>query len=55
MPKTNSFLYCVLYPIHAIAWIGTLTYLIFFNFTWANALEVLIGWILIEGLGVAVG
>jgi stearoyl-CoA desaturase (delta-9 desaturase) len=55
MPKTNSFLYYVLYPIHAVAWFGTLAYLIFFDFTWVNALQVLIGWILIEGLGVAVG
>ena len=55
MPKTNSFLYSILYPVHAIAWIGTILYLIFFNFTWINFAQLVIGWILIEGLGVAVG
>jgi stearoyl-CoA desaturase (delta-9 desaturase) len=54
MPKTNSFLNYVLYPAHAIAWAGTLCYITFFDFTWVNFCQLLIGWIVIEGLGVAV-
>ena len=54
MHKINSFLYYILYPVHAVAWLGTALYLIFFNFTWANFWELLIGWGIIEGLGVAV-
>jgi stearoyl-CoA desaturase (delta-9 desaturase) len=54
MPKTNSFLNFVLYPAHAVAWLGTILYLTFFDFTWVNFFQVLIGWIIIEGLGVAV-
>jgi stearoyl-CoA desaturase (delta-9 desaturase) len=55
MPKINSFLYYILYPIHAVAWIGTILFLTFFDFTWTNFWQLLIGWIIIEGLGVAVG
>jgi len=55
MPKINSFLYYILYPVHAVAWLGTALYLMFFNFTWTNFWQLLIGWIIIEGLGVAVG
>ena len=55
MPKINSFLYYILYPVHAIAWIGTILFFIFFDFTWTNFWQLLIGWIIIEGLGVAVG
>lgn len=53
--KINNFLYYVLYPVHATAWIGTALYLYFFDFTFFNFLSILIGWILIEGVGVAVG
>jgi stearoyl-CoA desaturase (delta-9 desaturase) len=53
--KINNFLYYVLYPVHVCAWIGTALYLYFFEFTLFNLLSVLIGWILIEGVGVAVG
>jgi stearoyl-CoA desaturase (delta-9 desaturase) len=54
MPKINSFLYYILYPVHALAWIGAITYPFFFTFTWTNFFQLLVGWIIIEGLGVAV-
>jgi stearoyl-CoA desaturase (delta-9 desaturase) len=54
MPKINSFLYYILYPVHALAWIGVIAYPFFFDFTWTNFLQLLVGWIIIEGLGVAV-
>jgi stearoyl-CoA desaturase (delta-9 desaturase) len=54
MPKINSFLYYILYPVHALAWIGTVAYPFFFDFTWANFFQLLVGWVIIEGLGVAV-
>jgi stearoyl-CoA desaturase (delta-9 desaturase) len=50
----NTFLYNILYPVHAVAWIGLALYLCFFDFTWVNALQVFFGWVIIEGLGVAV-
>lgn len=50
----NTFLYQILYPVHAISWIGFALYLYFFDFTWVNALEIFLGWVIIEGLGVAV-
>lgn len=54
MPKINSFLYYILYPVHALAWIGAIAYPFFFDFTWTNFCQLLVGWIIIEGLGVAV-
>lgn len=54
MPKPNSFLYYILWPTHLIVWFGTALYLYFFDFTLVNFLQVLVGWIIIEGLGVAV-
>ena len=54
MPKTNSFLNYVLYPTHIVAWLGTLLYLVFCNFTWTNFFQLFIGWVIIEGLGVAI-
>jgi len=54
MPKINNFLYYVLYPIHLIAWLGLVAYLYFFNFTLTNFLSLLLGWVIIEGIGVAV-
>ena len=53
--KINNFLFYVLYPVHAIAWFGTAAYLYFFDFTLFNFLSLVVGWILIEGIGVAVG
>lgn len=54
MTKTNSFLYQILYPVHALAWIGAILFPFFFDFTWINFFQLLFGWIIIEGLGVAV-
>lgn len=54
MLKINSFLYYVLYPVHVLAWLGAIAYPFFFDFTWTNFFQLLIGWIIIEGLGVAV-
>lgn len=54
MPKINNFLYYVLYPVHVIAWIGSFAYLYFFDFTLKNFLSLVLGWIVIEGIGVAV-
>jgi len=54
MHKNNTFLYHVLYPVHALAWIGLILYHIYFPFSWINVLYFLTGGVLIEGLGVAV-
>ena len=54
MHKTNTFLYYVLYPVHALAWTGLILYHIYFSFSWINILYFLTGWVLIEGVGVAV-
>ena len=54
MTKKNSFLYSILYPVHLAAWTGLIAYLIYFDFTWTNLIQLLVGWIIIEGLGVAV-
>ena len=54
MTKINHFLHYVLYPVHTLAWLGVLSFIFYFDFTWINFLELLIGWIIIEGLGVAV-
>lgn len=49
----NIFLYRILYPVHFCAWTGLALYLYYFDLTWVNALQILLGWIMIEGLGVA--
>ena len=54
MQKINTFLYYVLYPVHTMAWLGLILYHIYFPFSWINVLYFLVGWILIEGVGVAV-
>jgi len=54
MQKINNFLYYILYPAHATAWIGLILFHVFFGFEWINMLYLLVGWIMIEGLGVAV-
>lgn len=53
MKKNNTFLYYVLYPIHALAWLG-LAAMIVIGLEWHYLLYTLIGWVLIEGVGVAV-
>ena len=53
MTKINTFLYYVLYPVHGLAWLGLLA-TIYFGFEWKYLLYTLIGWILIEGIGVAI-
>lgn len=51
--KTGTeFLFRILYPIHAIAWIGLICYLIMIGISWINVLTFIIGWILIYGIGV---
>lgn len=52
--KINTFLYFMLYPVHIIAWTGVLTWWFFFDFSILNFLSLVLGWILIEGIGVAV-
>jgi fatty-acid desaturase len=54
MPKINNFLYYILYPVHAIAWLGLILFHVFFEFEWINVLYFIVGWILIEGVGVAI-
>jgi sn-1 stearoyl-lipid 9-desaturase len=54
MVKINNFLYYILYPVHALAWVGSVAYLYFFDFTLMNFLSLVLGWIIIEGIGVAV-
>mgnify|MGYP003348402358 FL=1 len=54
MQKVNTFLKYVLYPVHAVAWIGLAVYLYFYDFSLFNFACLFFGWILIEGLGVAV-
>jgi fatty-acid desaturase len=52
--KPNNFMYYVFYPSHLLAWIGLLFYHVFFDFSWINLVYLIVGWILIEGVGVAV-
>jgi stearoyl-CoA desaturase (delta-9 desaturase) len=54
MNKINTFLNYVLYPVHALAWLGLIFFHLFFGFEWANVLYFALGWILIEGVGVAI-
>lgn len=54
MQKVNTFLKYVLYPVHAVAWIGLAVYLYFYDFSLFNFACLFFGWVLIEGLGVAV-
>ena len=53
MQKINSFLFYILYPVHAIAWIGTALYLYHFDFTTKNFISLVLGWIIIGGIGSA--
>jgi stearoyl-CoA desaturase (delta-9 desaturase) len=53
MPKINTFLYYVLYPVHALAWIGLIA-MIYFGLEWKHALYTFVGWVIIEGIGVAI-
>jgi stearoyl-CoA desaturase (delta-9 desaturase) len=53
MKKTNEFLLYILYPTHAIAWIGLFA-MLFVGMEWIYLLYTFIGWVLIEGVGVAV-
>jgi fatty-acid desaturase len=53
MKKTNTFLHSVLYPTHAIAWIGFF-YMLYSGIEAIHLLYLFLGWILIEGVGVAV-
>jgi len=53
MQKINTFLFYVLYPVHILAWIGTVLYLYFFDFTLVNFICLVIGWIIIGGIGSA--
>lgn len=48
--KPNYFLYKLLYPVHILSWIGIFT----FDFKFINMLYLLIGWVLIEGIGVSI-
>lgn len=52
--KRNQFLYYILYPVHVIAWIGLLSYIITGQISWNHLGIFLIGWILIEGIGTAI-
>jgi stearoyl-CoA desaturase (delta-9 desaturase) len=54
MHKINTFLNYVLYPVHALAWLGLIFFHLFFGFEWINVLYFVVGWILIEGVGVAI-
>jgi fatty-acid desaturase len=54
MHKINTFLNYVLYPVHALAWLGLIFFHLFFGFEWVNVLYFAVGWILIEGVGVAI-
>lgn len=53
MKKTNTFLYSVLYPTHALAWIGFF-YMLYSGIEAIHLLYLFLGWVLIEGVGVAV-
>jgi len=52
--KINTFLYYVLYPVHITVWLGVASWWYFFDFSLFNLLCLIFGWILIEGIGVAV-
>jgi stearoyl-CoA desaturase (delta-9 desaturase) len=52
--KKNYFLFTLLYPVHAVAWAGFFYYLLVTGLSWYHLLYTAIGWILIEGVGVAV-
>jgi len=52
--KINTFLYYILYPVHASVWIGIFLIPYFFGFDLYNFVSLLFGWIFIEGIGVAV-
>lgn len=53
MKKTNTFLFSVLYPTHILAWAG-LFYMFYSGIELVHLLYLFIGWVLIEGIGVAV-
>lgn len=51
--KTGTdFLFRILYPIHAVAWIGLICYTTMIGISWINVLSFVIGWVLIYGIGV---
>ena len=54
MNKNNDFLFKILYPTHILAWAGLIACLTIFGIDWLDVLYFIVGWILIEGVGVAV-
>lgn len=54
MIKNNTFLFQLLYPIHLLTWVGVIVYHFHYGFSLINLVYFLIGWVLLEGIGVAV-
>lgn len=52
--KNNDFLFKILYPVHIMAWAGFILMAVSGSLSWFHFFTFLIGWIFIEGLGVAV-